>query len=877
LGYEKNLIKRNSIYFSNNNVGFGRQFWGPFAFFGKGNFVDTPPTSDGIVRPVNRIVYTFSPTNIWSANFDPADATNTAIRYWVDEVGPGTGGRPEYWEPFNEPFIKANRFTDESGLTNEQVVTKMCEWFREMARAVHNTPELARMKVIGFSSAFPSYARRDFSETWQNHMKKFIDIAGDDIDALSIHPYDGVNQVGQSNGRSGSNSEAILDLVETYTAQKFGQPKKLAITEYGVIENDEAFPAGPAPDYYNEARSAVSIAGLNNMLFNFLERQDNIEICIPFVTGRADFFYASGFDADGGDGTPRPYTPAITRPTELFTTSPYRNDEYVLSYKANFYRFWKDIKGDRAKITTDDIDVQVQAFVDGNTVYVALNNLDDVNKTVNLDFLSGGSGVTIVNTSSLIINGQNDPIYNVGVDSGTLPSNVSLTVGETKLLKITYSSPIQFTSSIVRKKYYATSTQASTDKAPTVIITENDAKTFTISNVVKGSDGDATLRLSVGIPLQVSVGNSTPTNLDRLPSEITFNGNSLTVPTDWKGYDQANRTDFYGTLEINVPYTMVSEGDNTVTVTYAKAGGRIAAVVLSLENEEGPCTKETLYADEDNDGLGDPNVTIQSCGPVQGFVDNADDPCINDAENICNTITVPGIVEAEEFVENEGVEVNSGNTLIQAIDDGDATEYDINSTIDGEYKLIIRAGSVSGGSVRVLNNGTELTTIDITGTGGLDTFQDFEGTFSLSKGKKRLRIEYVGTAPNLFNIDNFSFETNEAFVRYTNPESSTTALTISNNQATFSLDVEYATKTATQTVDFNLRPGSTGVTGGFASIRPGTPTTGAGTFTINLSGPLPVGEYDILIFINSPGDNPQFFGGPSPQLKLNVVEIQYIN
>jgi len=208
-------------FYKDNNVGFGRQFWGPFAANGKGNFVTTPPTSDGIVRPVNRIIYTFSPVNIWSATFDPADATNTAIRYWVDEVGDGTGGRPEYWEPFNEPFIKASKFTDESGLTNEQVVTKMCEWFREMAIAVHNTPELAKMKVIGFSSAFPSYARRDFSETWQNHMKKFVDIAGADIDAISIHPYDGVNQVGQANGRSGSNSEAILDLIETYTAQKF--------------------------------------------------------------------------------------------------------------------------------------------------------------------------------------------------------------------------------------------------------------------------------------------------------------------------------------------------------------------------------------------------------------------------------------------------------------------------------------------------------------------------------------------------------------------------------------------------------------------------------------------------------------------------------
>ncbi|TYA91244.1 hypothetical protein, partial [Seonamhaeicola marinus] len=46
-------------FYKDNNVGFGRQFWGPFAFNGKGNFNNTPPTSDGIVRPVNRIIFTY--------------------------------------------------------------------------------------------------------------------------------------------------------------------------------------------------------------------------------------------------------------------------------------------------------------------------------------------------------------------------------------------------------------------------------------------------------------------------------------------------------------------------------------------------------------------------------------------------------------------------------------------------------------------------------------------------------------------------------------------------------------------------------------------------------------------------------------------------
>ncbi len=863
-------------FYKDNNVGFGRQFWGPFAFFGKGNFTTTLPTSDGIVRPVSRIVATFNPTNIWSATYDPADATNTAIRYWVDETD--ASGRAEYWEPFNEPFIKANNFTDESGLTNEEVVTKMCEWFREMARAVHNTPELARMKVIGFGSAFPSYARRDFNETWKNHMKKFIDIAGADMDAISVHPYDGVNQVGQPNGRSGSNSEAILDLIESYTNQKFGTPKKLAITEYGVIESDAAFPPGPAPSYYNEARSAVSISGLNNMLFNFLERQDNIEICLPFVTGRADFFYNSGFDADGGDGTPRPYTPAITRPTELFTTAPYRNNEYVLSYKANFYRFWKDIKGDRAKITSDDLDVQVQAFVDGNTTYIALNNLDDADKTVNLSFITGGSGITNVNTSSLIINGQNSPIYNEGTDSGSLPSTVSLATGETKLLKITYDSPVQFTSSIVRKKYYGTSAQATTDKAPTVLVNANVANTFTINDVVKASNGDATLRLSVGIPLTTGVGSTTPSGLDRLPSEVTFNGTALTIPTNWKGYDQTGRADFYAMLEFNVPYNLINNGDNTVSVTYAKTGGRLAAAVLSIENDDVLCTKTTLYADEDNDGLGDPDVTIESCGPVQGFVDNADDKCIDDAENVCQAVVIPGVVQAEEFTENNGVTVNG--SFIESVNNGDSTTYDVNNTVSGDLNVTINASAAAGagGTVTIFSGSDELGTISITSTGDINTFQDFDGSITLSStGLSRLRFEYSGTGSgDLFNIDSITFISTEEIIRFSDPNIGEIIQTIPNTATSFTLQLDYTTDTPGQRAGIELRtPNETFFKNNL--ITEATPVSRSNVdFVINFApGDLPLtpGDYRVLTFIitTTPSGN-TFTGGDGIRRFIRIVE-----
>jgi len=826
------------------------------------------------VRPVSRFIATTNPKNSWKADSDPVTGGISATRYWMDVVD--TFNRPEYWEPFNEPFIKAPNFVNpQVAPTTQDVVRKMSIWFREMAKAVHNTPELANMKVIGFSSAFPSYARRDFRETWQNHMKLFIDIAGEEIDALSIHPYDGVNQIGQSNGRSGSNSEAILDLVESYTDQVLGKPKKLAISEFGVIER--GFAPGPPPGYYNESAVALTINGLNSMLFNFFERQDNIEICIPFITGRADFFYRD-FRGDGGDGTRNIYTPAYLRPTVLTdvrdpVTGLFRNNEFVLTFKENFFKFWKDIKGDRAKIRSNDLDVQAQVFVDGNIVYLVLNNLDAASKVVDLNFLSGPGTVSKVTTSKLVINGKNKPIYEAGIDSNAIPSSVTLEVGETRMLKIAYTSAVEFKNSIIRKKYYATSAQASVDKAPTVVITANDEKTFTLKNVVKGTSGDATLRIAVGIPLTTGVGSTTPANLDRLPSEITFNGTVLPIPTNWKGYDQAGRTDFFGLFELDIPYALINEGTNTVTVTYAKTGGRISSVVLSMENDEGLCNKTTLYADEDNDGLGNPDVTIQSCGPVRGFVDNSNDRCINETENTCLAIAIPGIVQAEEIVTNNGVTVSG--TVIDGIGDGDSTIYDVDVFVAGSYDVTVKAGTPvgGGGTIAIFSGSKELETITITDTGGATTLQDFIGTINLtSRGLNKLRFVYSGTGADLFTIDSFDFKSNEAFVRYTNPETDEIALTITNQQLSFSLDIEYATLKSTQGIDLNLRTKDTGVRGGFATIKPRAPTTGTGTFNITLSGPLPVGTYDMLTFINSPGDDPQFFGGPSPQLKLVVIE-----
>ena len=59
-------------------------------------------------------------------------------------------------------------------------------------------------------------------------MKMFIGRAGEYMDAFSVHLYDGINVTGTDSKRSGSNSEAVLDMIEAYTSVRFGSPKPLA-------------------------------------------------------------------------------------------------------------------------------------------------------------------------------------------------------------------------------------------------------------------------------------------------------------------------------------------------------------------------------------------------------------------------------------------------------------------------------------------------------------------------------------------------------------------------------------------------------------------------------------------------------------------------
>ncbi len=551
-------------FMNDYNVHEGRRFWGPtgFAKHATGS-VGTYPgyqagTTNTQVRNVARHVATDHPRNVVRWNADKTAAANWVVEYyrdWVDDAN-----RPQFYEPMNEPFVHGGDAVFSAEQPDyHKMIRRMAEWFGEFGKKIHEAPELSNMKVIGYSSAWPSMELWDFNH-WNTRMKMFMDVAGDHMDAFATHLYDGVNVTGQNNARSGSNSEAILDLIESYSHIKWGYVKDHAITEYGAI-------ASGYGGNYSDIESIQTVKGINHILFNLLEREDKMAISIPFITGKGTWFMTP-------ENNYQPYGAVLFRPTNLGQPNP---TGWVYTPKIYFYEMWKDVKGKRVNVSSDNPDIQIQGFLDGNKLYVALNNLDGATKTVNLDFTRGLNNFQSVKTKSLKIYANQMPQYN-DITETTAPSSVTLIAGETAVLEYTFSSNISFDNAIRRQKYY-------TNKYLQPI-NANATMTFNFNGVEVG-DGRAFLRMSIGRKHNVS----------KKP-EIKVNGTAINVPNNWKGYDQANRTDFFGTIEIPVPVNLL-QADNTITIKFPDNGGRVASLILQKEtldnNITSPATDDVSF------------------------------------------------------------------------------------------------------------------------------------------------------------------------------------------------------------------------------------------------------------------------------------------
>lgn len=529
------------------DVGMGRGFHGPFSnAFSQSQETGVYPTPSNNpnteVRKTKRYVATEHPNHrVLKWGMDVKAAGKWAAEYYNNFSGDYV---PEFFEPLNEPFVHSYSNTFPDAPSAQDMKTLMADLFAESAKNIHATPSLRDMKVIGYASAYPSMEIRDFKH-WNENMKLFLDRAGEQIDGISIHLYDGINVRGKASRRSGSNSEAILDMVEGYSFIKFGKVLPHATSEYGAIDDTYGID-------FDERNAYRVMSSINHLLFNLLEREDKMLISIPFICDKSTWYLNK-------ENNFKSYCAVLMNPTN---PSDFRNSEWTYNDKIHFFDLWKDVKGERVDFSTNNPDIQVQAFRDDKLLYVAIDNLDDFSQEVTLPNSDDWGKIKGVTLRS----------FKVGYDTGItytetpykeVPQNLTLAKDETIVMVVELKRNKDYKNTIQREKYYS-----NTYLQP---IKANQPISFTIDNVEAGS-GRAVARMSIGRKLDMSKA-----------AKVLVNGTEVEMPTNWRGYDQAGRDDFFGTMEIPFDLSILKSGTNNITVTFPDNGGHVSTMILSVE------------------------------------------------------------------------------------------------------------------------------------------------------------------------------------------------------------------------------------------------------------------------------------------------------
>lgn len=488
-----------------------------------------------------------------------AEPFGTATGHWMGQylakfyrpAGTAQDGadKPPLIEVMNEPVYDLHDFPP---LAQPPELAEPLDRIFEYHNAVASEIRATNNDVLigGYTAAFPNFEEDNF-DRWRDRDQRFLDLAGASMDFVSIHLYDfaaidrGAGVV--SEYRKGSNVEATFDMLDQYSTQLFGAPTPTVISEYGgrahVMEND---PWSPERDW-------VTLKSMNSLLMAFLERPDNILMTIPFVVVKAEW---------GRTAVPYPWRLMRQR----FEATGESGNEWVYTELVRFYELWSDVNGTRVDSWADDPDILVDAYLDGVDLFVIVNNLEFDDSIFNLD-IAGVGDIVAVNTKHLRAD-NGVPVLETETRSD-LPEAISLGSEATMILQIELDAAPKVDQISDETKHYATSMLQP--------ITANTTLTFDVDDVPVGAAGEAVLRLGVGRAHGLS-----------LQPTVTVNGISVSVPADYRGYEQdrngAGRAEFFGVLEIPVPWAAMT-GSNRIEVTFAEDGGHVSSVALQIFNQ----------------------------------------------------------------------------------------------------------------------------------------------------------------------------------------------------------------------------------------------------------------------------------------------------
>ena len=537
--------------YDNLGIKFGRSFGGPGPFaknkkddlsiqnaqdLAKKNaarFKDSPLYAKYKTRD---LIITDHPRDAFQLNGD----YNKAAEFNAAYIKNGFPEMPKYYEVMNEPFVHAIDFVKTYNETNG-VIIEMSKFHKIVADKIHE--KVPNIMVGGYSAAWPEYDKNNFA-IWNSRMKEFMDIAGESMQFFATHIYDGRNVEGDFNYRSGSNSEAILDLIEAYSYKKWDVVKPHLISEYGYTAK------GLQGKPYSPELNAICLKSYNNILMSLLDKPDRLLKAVPFITGKANWFYNAAENTDQ-----HPYPWVLMRKTEDGT--------FKYTHLRKFFELWKGVEGNRIEVASNNPDIQVNAFTKKGKAFIALNNLADDTQTLKLNFLNSSDNF-IKNTTIRRLFANEDGIPKlVFFTNVTDLKEIEIKAGETVILECD-TKEYDLKNKLNENNYYT--------KSYLQPITANTKMSFTVEKVEQVNNGRAFIKMGIG----------RAHNLSKNP-KVTINGVFVKVPSNWAGYDQAGREQFFGVINIPVTIKSLKEGNNVVEITFPDTGGFVSSIIINTE------------------------------------------------------------------------------------------------------------------------------------------------------------------------------------------------------------------------------------------------------------------------------------------------------
>ncbi len=334
------------------------------------------------------------------ADFDEAAKLASAAIRWQKKV---RKNHDYWWEVKNESTI-----TEEWVLHAEEGVDswgELARFHNIMADTIH--AEHGDSVVVGGpTSAWMALHHGDFGLA--RKQMRFMDETKGHLDFYSHHFYEG-KQLILSEGDSYSGGylmgrlEGCLDLLRNHM-ELTGNVKPMIISETGTLYGRD-----------NEIGIWLNSKNLNSYLMRYIEYPDRIDLVSLWLI---------------------PYS-WWDKGKRLF----YKDDSGKLARQDKvgyFLEQWKDFRGDRLPYTLDTArtDVHLHSVIDGNTVWVAVNNLNPYRVAVDLRLLAGDVGVERIEQIRHYF--DRGEIHFETLERGSLKA-LPVAVEETTLVKITLS------------------------------------------------------------------------------------------------------------------------------------------------------------------------------------------------------------------------------------------------------------------------------------------------------------------------------------------------------------------------------------------------------------------------------------------------------